>query len=71
MLCGRTVTALAMILALGAPSPAFAKAKSTKAASAPCVSESTMPALNVRALQTELIVLRHGCETSGCVVHAA
>jgi hypothetical protein len=64
MLCRRTVTALTIVLALGAPSAALAKAKSAKKAVEPCVSESTMPALNVRALQTELMVAALACSES-------
>ena len=64
MVYGRTATALAVVLAVVAPNPALAQGKSKKAASAPCVSESTMPALNVRALQTELMVAALACGES-------
>lgn len=58
-----TYTALAASIAfsIASPSVAFAKVKSTKKAAAPCVSELTMPALNVRALQTELMVAALSC----------
>lgn len=64
MLCRRMVTALMIALVLGSPSAALAKVKATKKAAAPCVSEMTMPALNVRALQTELMVAALTCDES-------
>lgn len=58
----RTWTALVVLVAFSAmPSMAFAKLKSTKRSAAPCVSELIMPALNVRALQTELMVAALSC----------
>lgn len=41
---------------------AFAKAKTTRKAAAPCVAESAMSSLNVRALQTELMVAALSCD---------